>query len=296
MVLLVMLMPVLLHAEVSVSDGVDVAPDVKDTRTQMWPRAAWSAEKTSWLVAWREGDTSEFGSDIWCARVTADGKALDVAGIKVCAATDNQERPWVASDGTDFLVVWEDFRNGKEYDVYAARVSADGKVLDPDGFLVAGGAHNQCHPVVAFVDGHYMVVWQSFVADAAGRYLLYGARLSKAGKLLDPKGVLLTPPGGDSDPVDAYANAANPVIAPFGDRLLMGYLISSRTKKGKGYHGAVLKLNARTGASESEFRLLGPGKGGRGFSLNTGHRMPTLACGVDSALYAAPTSNGGVES
>lgn len=39
----------------------------------------------------------------------------------------------MAFDGANFLVVWQDFRSGKHYGIYAARVTPAGKVLDAEG-------------------------------------------------------------------------------------------------------------------------------------------------------------------
>ncbi len=260
-------------AGAAVGSAIEVAPRVAQTRSQMWPRAAWSEGAKCWLVAWREGNTNELATDIWCARVSADGKALDPEGIKVCAADDNQERPWVASDGKDFLLVWEDFRNGKDYDVYAARVSAEGKVLDPGGFLVAGGDHNQCHPVVTFAGGNYYVAWQGF-ESAGGRYLLYGARVSSDGKMLDAKGVVISPSGGV---LDDKASAYNPVIAAAGNRILVGHLLAAGGT-GMACHAGVVSVNAQTGLPDGKPQVLGAAE----------QRLPALAYGAAGGLFAAP--------
>ena len=106
--------------------AVDVAPQAQGTRIQQWPRAAWSEGAKCWLVAWREGDVTEGKSEIWCARVSADGKALDPQGLRLAEARNLADRPSVASDGKDFLVVWEDLRNGKDWDLYASRVTGEG--------------------------------------------------------------------------------------------------------------------------------------------------------------------------
>lgn len=181
-----------------VGAGVDVAPKVEKSFAQKWPRAVWAAEAKCWLVVWREGGLVDEDADIWCARIGADGKALDPAGIPVCRAKNIQAYPVVASNGKDFMVSWMDFRTGKDWDVYAARVTGDGKVLDADGFPVATAAHNQCRPDVAFVPGSaacYLVVWQNFVPDVlgggAGSYDMYGARVGMDGKVRDAGGVKL---------------------------------------------------------------------------------------------------------
>lgn len=200
---------------------VEAASHVAGTRIQMWPTAAWSEGGKCWLLAWREGDITEGESDIWCARVGTDGKALDPSGIKVCAAKGRQDRPRVASDGKDFMVVWEDFRNGKDYDVYAARVGADGKVLDADGLLAAGGAHNQCRAAVAPCSGSYFVAWQSYTGDGVPGdcttgYGLRGVPLGPNGKATGQEVVLVAP-------AKRHNQAHAPILASSEEGMLMAY-------------------------------------------------------------------------
>lgn len=181
----------------NVGAGVDVAPKVEKSFAQKWPRAAWAAESKCWLVVWRGNGLVDEDADIWCARVSADGQALDPAGVPVCKAKNIQAYPVVASNGKDFLVSWMDFRTGKDWDVYAARVSSTGQVLDADGIALATAAHNQCRPDVAFVPGSaaYLVAWQNFVPEVlgggAGSYNMWGARVGQDGKVLDAGGVKL---------------------------------------------------------------------------------------------------------
>jgi len=273
----------------SVGPAAEVAPNVQETRQQMWPRAAWSKGAKSWLVAWREGCINEGETDIFCARVSADGKALDPAGILVARAKDRQERPGVASDGKGFLVVWEDFRNGKDYDVYAARVSVDGKVLDEGGFPVATGAHNQCRPVVAFAGGSYYVAWQAFRGDGVPGnpgtgYVLYGARVSPAGKVLDPGGVLVTDASGK-------AHADNAVAAAMNGRVLVGHLIASHNGTACILvYAGIASVDAASGRSAGKPHVMGPSKNISmypGFPVDQ-HRLPALAMGKRGGLFAAP--------
>jgi hypothetical protein len=73
--------------------------------------------------------------------------------------------PSVASDGkTGWLVAWADFRSGTDYDVYAARVSPEGRVLDANGLAVATGrlgGPSQWMPAVAWSDGAYLLSWST---------------------------------------------------------------------------------------------------------------------------------------
>ena len=123
------------------------------------------------------------------ARVDARGEVLDRTPIPVATLNGAQQRPAVSSDGENFLVVWQDFRNGNDWDVYGARVSAQGEVLDRDGRLLAGGEHNQCLPDVVYGAGSYYVAWLDM--RHFPEYRVFGARVSAAGKPLDRNGVQL---------------------------------------------------------------------------------------------------------
>ncbi len=175
------------------SEPLAVAPKVEGDTPQYAPRVAWSASAKVWLVVWEDGhvsadETSRGGraQDIFAARVSADGKVLDPKGIPVCIAKNFQGSPVVASDGKDFLVVWQDMRNGKDWDVSAARVSGEGKVLDADGFLVSGGEQNQCQPEVVFGGGSYYAVWLD--QRDYPEYRVRGTRVSAGGQVLDAQG------------------------------------------------------------------------------------------------------------
>lgn len=178
------------------------------------PAAAFGAN--GYLVVWQSGRNGpgdlrkgiNLIGDIVGCRVDGAGSARDAEPFVICGAADQQENPSVAfGDGT-FLVVWQDIRNGRDWDVYAARVTADGppavsrlredatagtagqaRVLDAGGFLVAGGAHNQAKPRVVW-DGHsFVVAWQDM---RNGRwYEIRAARVSATGEMLDKEAVLV---------------------------------------------------------------------------------------------------------
>lgn len=179
-------------------------------RDAFTPAAAFGKEV--FLVAWQSGNLEDgdlrkeikYAGDIVACRMDSNGKSLDDKPFAVCTAKDMQERPRIAFGGGVFLVVWQDLRNEKDWDVYAARVTPAGKVLDVDGFRVAGGKHNQALPQVAWDGKAFLVVWQD--ARSGNRYEIYGARVSSDGKVLDPEGNLLVT---EKAPVSQF----NPVVA-----------------------------------------------------------------------------------
>ena len=91
-------------------------------------------------------------------------------------------RPGVAFDGTNYLVVWTDSREGGPK-VYGARVSPGGTVLDQDGFAISAAGGSE--PAVAFDGTNYLVVWSNQAS-------IIGARVDPGGTVLDPGGITIS--------------------------------------------------------------------------------------------------------
>jgi hypothetical protein len=142
---------------------------------------------SDYFLAWEGFRTSI--TDIFGTRVSADGVALDVPNPLVSPGPSTQRTPDVASNGTDFLVVWADFRSESSWDVYATRLSAAGAILDPDGIAVSTRAAAQEHPVAASNGTDFLVAWSDYRDHPDGD--LVGARIGAAGQVLDPDGFLI---------------------------------------------------------------------------------------------------------
>ncbi len=192
--------------------------------------------KDAFMVVWQSGRIAE-GSLVWGrgepegsgdivgCRVDKSGKVLDAKPFVISAAADLQEKPRAAFGKDIFLVVWQDLRGGKDYDFYAARITPDGKVLDPDGILVAAGAHNQANPAVAFDGSNFLVVWQDF---RSGKYAVHGARVSADGKVLDAGGIVL----GDSG--KGTFHRITPAASSLGDGRTVVFWVADSTTDGQG--------------------------------------------------------------
>lgn len=90
-----------------------------------------------------------------------------LAEIAVSTAADGQFLPWVVDDGEGgVIVMWEDYRTGKDWDVYAQRVDSAGTtVWESDGLAICKADRNQRRLRMIRHDTHAIVVWN----DRRGR-------------------------------------------------------------------------------------------------------------------------------
>ncbi|MDY7229175.1 Ig-like domain-containing protein [Hyalangium rubrum] len=160
---------------------------------------AMAFDGTNYLVTWHDNRDGEF--NLYGVRVSSDGTVLDPSGFVISNALSHQRYPAVSFDGTNYLVVWEDSR-ASPLDIYGARVSPAGTVLDPNGFLIFDGANWQEQPAVAFDGTNHLVVWESVSGSIV---VIRATRISPAGVVLDPTGITLgTSPQSRYDPKLAF--------------------------------------------------------------------------------------------
>ena len=219
----------------------------------------------NYFTVWQDRRDGQL--DVYGARVDPSGAVLDVGGFPIASSTETEAFPTVASNGTVSLVVWYQ-GSSANWDTYGARVAPNGDVLDPNGFLIAGGLGSQIGPVVASDGTDFLVVWREspsklptlgtsqlraaryagdgtpldpspleltssdgsrgaqHVAFGGGLYLvvwadgrnspnwdIYGARVSPAGVLLDPDGIPLTQAPDDDVWPDVAWNGSTFVVA-----------------------------------------------------------------------------------
>lgn len=144
----------------------------------------------NYLVVWQHGSAWGSITDIHGARVSPGAKVLDKIPLVISAASKQQTYPAVAFDGTVHLVAWSDKRGGTDYEIYGARVSPAGKVLDGAGIAIAKAKGNQYQPAVAASKAGFLVAWQDYRGGTD--YDIFGARVTSAGQVLDPGGMVIS--------------------------------------------------------------------------------------------------------
>jgi hypothetical protein len=147
--------------------------------------------------------------DIYGDLVDTNGTVSEAIGIGV--ASGIQTNPQVASDGTSFLVVWEDYgTHWPNIDIAGARVSSEGTMLDPYGIAIATTEDPEELPSVSFDGRNYVVVWRKSKIESGE---LRSSRVTPDGEVLDPNGIFI------SD-IDIYSSTSIS-FGPMGQSLML---------------------------------------------------------------------------
>jgi MYXO-CTERM domain-containing protein len=160
--------------------------------------AAGSSKKThpavasrgnGYLVLWE--DDAAGNLDVRGTRLDGNGLVLDPAGIAIASATGDQKLPAVASDGAQYLVVWED-ASGTDSDIAGTRIDANGQRLDTPALTISSAVGLQRTPAVGFGAGRFFVAWAD---ERGGLPDIYGTTVSQNGTVEHPTGVIIANDG-----------------------------------------------------------------------------------------------------
>ena len=195
------------------SEGIPISTQAGN---QFRPNLAFDG--TNYLVVWDDARSGDI--DLYGARVSSGGSVLDPGGFPVSSEPDTQDQVALAFDGTNYVVVWQDFRSSSEHDdVYGARVSPAGEVLDPSGISLVGAVNPEAAPAIGFDGTNYLVVWDDTRRDQAPD--LYGARVSQSGQLLDGSGFEIASANDERAPTVAF-NGTNYLVTWEEDHVFSG--------------------------------------------------------------------------
>jgi hypothetical protein len=150
---------------------------------------------TNFLVVW-DGLGAVYGR-----RVSPSGVVLDATDRVLSPMPNGGGNPQVSFDGTNYLVIWSTVVNvATARDIYGARVSPAGSVLDPTNLLISAAPANQYDIDIAFNGSNHLVVWGTATGGSFSN--IDGTLVTPAGVAVNPMGVPMSGATGEqSEPV-----------------------------------------------------------------------------------------------
>lgn len=160
-------------------------------------------------IVWEDFRSGVFW-DVYMQKFDLDGnKIWQADGVEVIVGNSNQQAPYLVSDGTDFMVFWEDYSNESESELLGQMLDENGEMTwSNDGLTICSEIRNQNVPK-AVNDGEYsFVIWQD--TRSSGKTDIYNVYIQK---------VKFEPESGADDPqihhpsnslMQNYPNPFNP--------------------------------------------------------------------------------------
>ena len=134
------------------------------------------------IIAWMD-KRIDSSYDIYAQKIDKSGTTLwDSDGVAICTANGFQSGWKMCSDNSDgAIIVWEDNRDGLQYDIYAQRVNVAGSTRwNPNGTIVCSAAFNQnSGNIIADGDAGAIVAWQDYRNNAS--WQIYSQRINENG-------------------------------------------------------------------------------------------------------------------
>ncbi|MBX3057670.1 MAG: hypothetical protein KF770_14485 [Anaerolineae bacterium] len=133
----------------------------------------------AYLITWY--DERNGNQDIFNRLRLADGSWGGVGMAH--PAPGDQEKPQIAynPDDDEYLVVWQDYRSGKDWDIYGQRVDSNGSLIGNNLSVDATADTHQTTPQVAYGANEYLIAWQHYVDEKNTTYDVYGRVLNRDG-------------------------------------------------------------------------------------------------------------------
>jgi MYXO-CTERM domain-containing protein len=139
------------------------------------------------FVVWDTTDGTDLTSQVHGTLLTPGG--TPGAPQLLSTAAVSQRSPRVVYDGTEYFVAWQDARASgsiasPSWDIYGARVSPSGVLVDASGIAISTATGDQTAPAIASSGADVFIAWQDGRAGMSP-WQLYGARFSPATGAID---------------------------------------------------------------------------------------------------------------
>ncbi len=164
---------------------------------------------TGLVATWADNRDPSTANDIYAAVFDPSLNRADPDLLISSEPGDEQSDPAIVAGDDQYLLVWQDRREGS-WDILGARVARSGLVIDDEPLVLSAAVADQIEPSVTFDGVNYFVAW----ADTrSGAFDLYGTRVSAAGEVLDPSGLAVSTVAGSQRQPKVAFNGSSYLVA-----------------------------------------------------------------------------------
>ncbi len=151
-------------------------------RSQIFPKVAFDG--VNFFVIWQD-DRNYPTTCLYGARINEDGVVIDTNGIRITDVNSNESFPAIIYNGENYFVCFASILNSWHKDIYGARMTTDGVLIDTNWIAISLANRDQILPSIVFTGQEYFVVWSDFRNDPNNMTPeVYGARISIDGIVL----------------------------------------------------------------------------------------------------------------
>ncbi|MCX6344206.1 MAG: hypothetical protein NT018_03935 [Armatimonadetes bacterium] len=164
---------------------IGTTPIVISAASEEQSRPTVASNKTNFLVVWQDSRNAlspNYYNDLYGAMVSSTGTVTQIT-TAISMAVGNQNLPKAATDGANYMVVWEDYRGATPV-IRGTRITSAGSVQDASGIAFPTTTSSQNAPNLCYGNGSYFVIWSESTKISA-------CRLSTAGVLIDSMGIAI---------------------------------------------------------------------------------------------------------
>jgi len=154
------------------------------------------------FIVWEDFRSGVF-YDVYMQKFDSSGNEIWLAdGVEIIVQNSNQQAPCLVTDGSDFMVFWEDYTNEDESELLGQYLDSSGEMMWPaNGLTICSELKNQNAPK-AVQDGEYAyVIWQD--TRSSGKTDIYNIYFQKV--------------------LFGFDAADDPQILPLGNKLMQNY-------------------------------------------------------------------------
>ncbi len=152
---------------------------------------------TNYLLLYSNGTSNTTPNPLLATRISPAGTVLDgPTGFEI-----DEGSVWMAAvthGGSNYLVVFSRYDDvSGQHLLYGRLVTSSGNVVGAGEFPIGPRNQTQLHPDVAFDGSNFLVVWQQQPGSGSDPAFttVAAARVSEAGTVLDPNGIVLSNTG-----------------------------------------------------------------------------------------------------